>query len=452
MLSKNWISTTARTVVHIHGFLRDLKQQATRVAEQITPERRGYFTAHEDDQVHALLVSYWQTRQALLDLIRDCRAVATQATDDYDALFLVAYTAASILVDAARFLREVTEGRHVVRRKLNQPVPDFGIPGGTYDVVQKSLVSGRNAWHLYRAIHYFDAHRQTLGTFAHQHGLSDVFQIADHLRPRLDVTLETFATATLRTRSDQWLRAAGRLVVLRTVYGIQKQISSMMSDVYVRSGHQPGLPEEVVAELRNIVQPGDVFVVRKDYALTNYFLPGYWPHAALYLGHAAQLQQLDLNHHPEFSPHWTHWHREPDQPQVLESLKDGVHIRSWQSPLASDSIVLLRPNLDQVTLAQGLVRAVRHAGKPYDFDFDFARSDRIVCTELVYRAYDGLGGLSFPLTYRFGRPNLSGADLIRMARDGQSLRLICCYAPRFHPNVVYHEGVSPIVAQALELG
>ena len=35
-----------------------------------------------------------------------------------------------------------------------------------------------------------------------------------------------------------------------------------------------------------VCRPGDVLVVRKEYAATNYFLPGYWPHAALVIGSA----------------------------------------------------------------------------------------------------------------------------------------------------------------------
>ena len=119
----------------------------------------------------------------------------------------MAYAAASVLVDAARFLRDITEGRPVVRRKLNQPVPSFGVPGGTYDLVQSSLISGRNAWHLFHAIQYFDANRHGLETYARRHHLSEVFQIASELRPRLEITLEALrkpSYAQGRTNGCAW--------------------------------------------------------------------------------------------------------------------------------------------------------------------------------------------------------------------------------------------------------
>ena len=103
----------------------------------------------------------------------------------------------------------------------------------------------------------------------------------ERLRHRLDVSVLQFARAKLRLRGGQARRLAVSTVG-QALYGLQKLVSSMMADVFVRPGHRPRLPDSVAGTLTEILAPGDVLVVRKEYALTNYFLPGYWPHAALF--------------------------------------------------------------------------------------------------------------------------------------------------------------------------
>ena len=86
--------------------------------------------------------------------------------------------------------------------------------------------------------------------------------------------------------------------------------------------------------------------------------------------------------------------------------------------------------LDETDLATAIVRAAEHEGKLYDFDFDFFRSDRLVCTEVIYRAYDGLGPVQLRLTERSGRPTLSAEDLLDLAVDGRGFDPVAvCGAP-----------------------
>ena len=432
-----------QAVIHLAEYLAELKCAAEKMATAITAIDRGYFSAEEDEWIQALLVSYLQTRGALYDLINDCRNYAQRCPDDRDTTFLVGFAGALVLIDAARFLREQTENRPVVRRKLNQPVPTFNIPGGSYDMIQRSLVRTRHAWHLYHAIKFYSDHELTLRDFASANSLDGLITIIDNLRERVDVSLDQFTLTRLRTHSDQAVRSVGRTLFQRALYGIQKFFSSAVADVFVRRGHEPRLPNSIIDSLADVVQPGDVFVVRKEFAVTNYFLPGHWPHAALYLGDLKELGGMAI----QKSASATQWQKiasfaGDDSRCVLEAMKDGVLIRSWKSPLRSDSILVIRPRLDITQRATAITRALTHEGKRYDFDFDFGRSDRLVCTEVVYRAYDGLGSISFPLRKRAGRPTLSGADLVEMA----------CAGNGFDPVALYeHEHCGPTLSCAGDL-
>lgn len=425
------ITSGIHCVIHVAGYFEELKRSARELIERAPASERGYFTPDEEDAAQGLLVSYWQTRNALFELITSFRTDTEVRDEDRPAVFLTAFAAALLLVDAARFLRESLHDRPLVRQKLNEPLPQFGIEGGVYDHVQHSLLSARNAWHLYHAIEYFEENEKQLRERAANSQLDPVMQIVDRLRHRLDVSVAHFARTKLRTRASQIVRKLARSLLGRAMYGLQKWGGNLVADKYVRLGHRPAMPTDIAARLRSLLLPGDVIIVRREYALTNYFLPGYWPHAALYLGNARTLRPLETGVKDEHRPRWRRLLETAGdgQDRVLESMKDGVLIRSLESPFASDSVVILRPKLQASDVGRALGRALPHEGKAYDFDFDFRRADRLVCTEVVYRAFEGIGDISLPLTVRAGRPTLSGSDLIQMAIDKASFAPAAVYAP-----------------------
>jgi len=392
------------------------------------------------------------------------------AGDDADrrhrpAAFLVAFSAALLLIDAARFIRDAFEPLPLVRKKLNQPEPHFGIPKNTYDTVQKSLTSTRHAWHLYHAVKYFDEHSAELQSLvAADPLLQPVAATVDRLRTRLQVSKRSYVKAKLHDRAR---RTAGRLhhgLFGRAIYGVQKLFSSMAADVYTRPGHHPVLPDAIARQFRDLLGPGDVLITRKEHAVTNYFLPGYWKHAALYLGEASELGRLGIADREHVRPHREKgrskndsgtvpifpqgkWDCPPCSPCVLEAMKDGVWIRPLSSPFSADSLLAIRPRLADADVAAALARGLFHEGKPYDFDFDFTRADRLVCTEVVYRSYEGIAEVGFELTRRAGRLTLSAEDLVGMSLRRQHFEPLAVFSPRHAPELAVGEVAASILAE-----
>lgn len=486
------IESAARTVTQLFDFINELKLNAAELEGVISPAGRSYFVADEDDAVRGLLISYWQSRNALLELVNSYRKRQSLAAAE-SAEFLVPYAAALVLVDAARFLRGLADNRPPLRRKLNEPATEFGVPGGTYDQIQKSLVSSQHAWQLLRAKQHFDAGREDFQSYAAEHNLADVFDIVERLRDRVDVSKFQFARAKFATWLDQHARWIGRLMFQQSGYSAQKLAAGMMADVYVKPGHTPSIPTDISQQLADqVLQPGDVILVRKEFAVTNYFLPGHWPHVALVIGGSRILQQMpnldcDTNSNKNGNDaenqianaqidridnelanststpatelasekarrYWAEHLAAGEKTCVLESMKDGVRVRRLASPLASDSFVVIRPQLSDTEKLNAICRVLRHAGKPYDFNFDFSRSDRLVCTEVIYRAYEGIGPIRFPLVKRMGRPTLSGFDLIKLSLGTDLFGLVAAYIPeQSRELIVESDAVSAAVLRCLKM-
>ena len=116
-------------------------------------------------------------------------------------------------------------------------------------------------------------------------------------------------------------------------------------------------------------------------------------------------------------------------------MKDGVRIRSINSPFNSDSVVVVRPMLEQADVAAALAQALMHEGKPYDFDFDFCASHRLVCTEVIYRAYEGIAGVQFNLHRHAGRFALAAGDLLRMALERRHFEVVAVFSRAHAPTI-----------------
>jgi permuted papain-like amidase YaeF/Yiix C92 family enzyme len=447
------LAADARTVAQADDYLQDLKSHVDSIFDPAAVANRGYITPSQEIHVRQLQFSYWKTRNALYELVYDIWRDIERLDRATPQQFVVALAAASLLVDAARFLREKFHRFDVVRRKLDEPDIVHGIPPRMYDEVQKSLTSSYHAWYLWQATRYYDRHRDRFLESAMTDGLEPMIAIIDRLRDRLRPSLRMYLRTRVKVRGRRTVRRVGRDVLGRGVYALQEALGRGMARVYTRPRHAPSLPREIRAKFMELLRPGDVLVVRKEFAATNYFLPGYWPHAALFLGTVDDLRQLGLSNDEHAGPRLSQladatpstavlhhddahaWSAGAPHPCVLEAIKDGVRIRSVNSALNSDSVVLIRPLMEPADIALAISHGLMHEGKPYDFDFDFCYSHRLVCTEVVYRAYEGVAGTQFDLRRHVGRFALAAGDLLRMALAGRHFTVQAAYVPTRSPHV-----------------
>jgi hypothetical protein len=226
---------------------------------------------------------------------------------------------------------------------------------------------------------------------------------------------------------------------------IQAGVSEWMGDTKVYRPGRSLISQAQIKQLQPKLSPGDVFLERREWYVSNIGLPGFWSHAALYLGTPEERRAF---FHDAGTQAWVKQQGEPSgdleallharhpaayqqslAPQehghvvrVIEAISEGVSFTTLEHSADCDSLAVLRPKLSKVEKAQALARAFHYAGRPYDFNFDFATDSELVCTELVYKAYEpaeGFRGLTFPLVEMLGR-KVSPANEFAKQFDAQS--------------------------------
>ena len=374
---------------------------------------RGEFRPAEDESIGFWFARFLTARDNLWDVINEVRTVLYRSSppvseDDELRYFLVGYAAVCLLIRIDRVLLSEVGYHSTIQRKLNQAFPEFRIPRKQYTRIFSSFVDQGNVFAIRDAMHLARKHHHELMDLKSD---PDVGFIAGRLH-EFETALNPSKLSHLKRAtsyvSHKW-RRRGVVSAERLLATLLESFGRAASEVCEMDHKQ--VTRDTVSVAAALLQPGDLIVTRHAKALTNLFFPGFWPHAALYVGTPAQRQAAGVRATRE-NPAL----REPDV-SVLEAKKDGVLLRPLGETLTVDTFVILRPNLRAANIAQAIARALAHEGKQYNFDFNFFNSDRIVCTELIYRAYDGLEDLDFPLRERAGRKTLSAEDLLDFALD-----------------------------------
>ena len=192
--------------------------------------------------------------------------------------------------------------------------------------------------------------------------------------------------------------------VFDTWFPIQKEAATQVS--YVRAtDRRYFISPRRAGECADRLQPGDILLQRREWHLTNLGIPGYWTHAALYLGSPAALEAFFAGL-PELGggsvadylaaqrPEAWAAMQEPDEHgdamAVIEAIRPGVVLQSLEHSCGCDSFAAIRPRISRADKLAAVVEALAHLGKPYDYNFDFTSDNELVCSELIYKAFHAI--------------------------------------------------------------
>ncbi len=397
-------------------------------------EARGYYDPIEEEKIReayarylGIRVAIWQVITALKPHYRMFRKTkSTLGNPDYQA-FAIAFAGAEIIVKTGEHLIDLARERDIVWQKLDEAELRYGLKRKSFTRLYRQLTSFFKMRGFYAARAYFDSQRDAIMGSLSAPEFAQITEILTQLN------LPSVSRGDHLARYSRFMRFSlrrRRLSSLRNVtFGIFKSMGDDIAELKIplvkRRDAAKRVTPEILAKLAPLLRPGDVFITRHDDAMSNLFLPGFWPHGALYIGDKAARKALGVGFAQDWQASTT-----DDGICILEAKKDGVLLRRLEDTLHVDAFVVLRPNLAQADIAKALNRGLSHTGKLYDFIFDFGTADRLVCTEVIYRAFHGIGGhgigghgiggqgigaIDFSLSLKAGRHCLTAEDFLNQA-------------------------------------
>jgi len=337
---------------------------------------------------------------------------------------MLSLSSAMLLYDNYLLAISLFEGDGKLRRILNERDPGYAVTSAALAKITMNYDSIVNRARVRRAIKFYE--RETQRSFPSAAGNRET----DYLKLLIS---QSPSYSMVKKWSPLYVvgRKLGFMtgVTTDTMTGMERQGVSLFSMVF---GNAVGLVEtrkgklykkgDVLSDVSASLKAGDILLEKTPFRLTDKLIPGYWGHAAVWVGTEAELKELGIWSNPLV----VRYHDEIRQGRlVVEALRSGVEMNSLQHFLNIDSIGILR-KLDQSREARAttVIQALRQVGKPYDFNFDVESKGRVYCSKLVYLSYSDV---DWPTKKSLGRTTFTPDDVAIKAARGNTLQLVTFY-------------------------
>ncbi len=311
---------------------------------------------------------------------------------------------------------------------LNDSMSDVGLPAETYSSFKKRFLNVSMAT-----------------DFAAYEALSGFYGKAENSGMRKSMSEDSRAIWKMGSWKGEAMTVQNGFDIIkksghRSWFPIQKGISNWAGDTKVYRQEKSLITPDQISAFVKELRPGDIMLERREWYLTNIGIPGFWTHAAIYIGTPEEraaffndpvlqgfLSEMKASSVEELLKRDSGAYRlsiKPDShgviPRVVEAIGEGVLFTTIEHSADCDSIVVLRPLVSKSDIAKAIMRAYKYSGRPYDFDFDFRTDSSLVCTELVYKSYEpatGMKGVLFHMERIMGKEMLSPNGIAKMYSD-----------------------------------
>jgi uncharacterized protein YycO len=330
-------------------------------------------------------------------------------------------SAALVLYDNYLLAVSLFEGDSKLRRILNEKDPGYALRSAELAKVTMNYDSISNRARVRNAITYIEKEMKPLKASASKDTDLDYAVTLIDQSPSYSM-VKKWSPVYVVGRKLGFLGAA----TTDSLSGLEREGVSLFSMVF---GNAVGLVEtrkgklykkkSVIKEVKTSLKAGDILLEKTPFRLTDKLIPGYWGHAAVWIGGEADLRELGLWEHPLVLKYRQQINKGQS---VVEALRSGVEMNSIDHFMNIDSIGIMRkPTANKEERAKIVLQALRQVGKPYDFNFDVESKERVYCSKLVYLCYSGV---EWPTKKSIGRTTFTPDDVAIRAVKGGELELV----------------------------
>lgn len=313
---------------------------------------------------------------------------------------------------------------------LDEGNPVFGIPAGAYARLKWNVVHVEDVAKSLAAHQYFTVLASENAKL--RAGDATWGFVQDRLEERYQLVRQTMAGRSAKLFGGNSLDI-GVDLAHAAWFPVQAETAEWLGDTRVRHHGSMLITEEQVKEAIARTEPGDIIVERRNWYLSNIGLPGFWPHAALWVGSPQELatwseapevtayfkKPLPVYLAETYPESWKAYNTPDDAGnprRILEAVSEGVIFNAAEESIHADYVAAMRPRRSILEKARAIDRAFSYCGRPYDFDFDFYTDASLVCSELVYKSYEpraGVEGVTLGLEKVVGRMTLGPNSIVR---------------------------------------
>lgn len=431
-LERVFLESNTQIVIHNRNKLIDLTEfvKKNELFENLRKKSSSAALTNDERQIireawSGLLYHHLQLNHVINDVSKREETLKDDAfrSDEYFtieyAAFLAQYRSA---IDFIRAMRQIPS----IDKVLNEPNREIGLEKNTFKSFKFDYLN------IEKYGEFFANRLVFMKKDMDDHALNEGIKKDAHLVSRFNRGKAAVYT----------LKNAGAIttnILFKIYFPLQKNISEWMGDERVARGDEFLITNEQIKKVHSELRAGDVLIERRNWYVSNIGLPGFWPHAALYLGRpderayleededvrqwvreqgllSGSFEELLKTNHPDVyeeslgNDNYGHPYR------VLEAMSEGVVFTSLEHSADADSLAVIRPKLPTLDIAKGLLTSLKYKGRPYDFNFDFRTDSEVVCSELIFYAYQPTKekkGIDFPVTTTLGRPVVTPNNIIK---------------------------------------